>query len=454
MGQGYRAIRHVRGGCGNMIQTFWWLSRDRLAGCLVCGMIALSLSSGISGGRFPAWPAGVVAWVVGVLLLPSISRFQRTQVFVLVVLGMASLGYAANYGDQEWPIRLLVGNQALLAMLATVSFLRVVTDTEGSLPEVPPRGRGAVYQTLVTTHLFAAVTNISAAMIIGQRIARAGRLTSLQAKVVSRAFVSAASWSPLFASMAVALNYVPDMDILAVSRVNILLAFALLFFCAVDLRNDENVGEFVGYPFHREALRVPCVLSAFALLFYSLPTGWPVLTTIVVAALSSVLALLLWRPGSRPGTLLRQHVDGELPRMGGEFALFLGASVLSAGVGAMARVIDISLVVDPVRGVDGVPLLLALAGLTMIGVHPVISVATLAGLFPAELRRPDLVAMVILMAWSIALGASPFSGTALAMQGRFGIPATRFVRWNFSYLLAGLIFASVLLVAVDLFGWF
>ena len=120
-------------------------------------------------------------------------------------------------------------------------------------------------------------------------------------------------------------------------------------------------------------------------------------------------------------------------------------------MGALARVVEIDLVIDPVRGVEGIPLLLALVSLTMVGVHPVISVATVSGLFPAELVRPNLVAMVVLMAWSVALGASPFSGTTLAMQGRFGIPSTRFVRWNFSYLLAGLIFASVLLAVVDSF---
>ena len=434
-----------------MTRAPWGPSSERVTGTLVCGMIALSLANGVSAGRFPAWPAGVLAWVVGIVLLPTISRFQQTQVSVLAAIGLAALGYAVIHGDQDWPIRLLVGNQALLAMLATVSFLRVVTHTGTESSEALPRGRGAVYQTLLATHIFAAVVNISAALIVGQRIARAGTLTPLQAKVVSRAFVSAACWSPLFASMAVALNYVPGVDVFAVSRVNILLALALLAFCAIELRADSAVEEFVGYPFHWEALRVPCVLSAFVLSLYSLPTGWPVLTTIIVAAIGCVVTLLIWRPGANRCCLVVQHVDCELPRMGGEFALFLGASLLAAGVGALARVVEIDLVIDPVRSVEGVPLLLALVSLTMVGVHPVISVATVSGLFPAELVRPDLVAMVVLMAWSVALGASPFSGTTLAMQGRFGIPSTRFVRWNFSYLLAGLIFASVLLTVVDSF---
>ena len=57
------------------------------------------------------------------------------------------------------------------------------------------------------------------------------------------------------------------------------------------------------------------------------------------------------------------------------------------------------------------------------------------------------------MAWSVALGTSPFSGTALALQGRFGIPATRFLRWNLAYLAIGLVLASAVLLAADYFAW-
>ena len=127
-----------------MTRAPWRPSSERVTGTLVCGMITLSLANGVSAGRFPAWPAGVLAWVVGIVLFPTISRFQQTQVSALAAIGLAALGCAVIHGDQDWPIRLLVGNQALLAMLATVSFLRVVTHTGTESSEALPRGRGAV----------------------------------------------------------------------------------------------------------------------------------------------------------------------------------------------------------------------------------------------------------------------------------------------------------------------
>ena len=138
--------------------------------------------------------------------------------------------------------------------------------------------------------------------------------------------------------------------------------------------------------------------------------------------------------------------------MGGEFALFLSAGLLAVGISALAANGHIAYVLDPAGANEAIVLLALLVALTLIGIHPVISVATLSGLFPAALTHPDLVGMVILMAWSVALGTSPFSGTTLAMQGRFGIPATRFLRWNLRYLLVGFLLASMVLVAVDYFA--
>ncbi|MGE0483256.1 MAG: hypothetical protein AB7Q81_03860 [Gammaproteobacteria bacterium] len=428
-------------------------ARGRVAGGATCLMIVLSLAAGLGHGAIPAWPAGVAAWLIGLLLLPTVSSFQRLQTGFMVGIGVIALGVAIAGGADDVVASLVVGNQALLAMLATVSFLRMVTHTGEQPGERLPRGRRALWQTLLATHLFGAVINISAAFIIGQRIARDGSLTSLQAKVVSRAFTAAACWSPLFAAMAVVLHYVPGVDMFHVSRVNLALAVLLLGWSALTLAHDAEVDDFVGFPLHREALAVPLLLSALVVGLYLLPTGWPILSTIIVAALGCVALLRLGRPLGETRRLLLHHVEHELPRMGGEFALFLGASVLAGGIAALAGVGHLDLVIDPQHPREGIPLLVTLVALTLVGIHPVISVATLSGLFPPTLAAPDLVGIVVLMAWSVALGTSPFSGTTLAMQGRFGIPATRFLRWNLAYLVVGLVLASAVLVAADYFAW-
>ena len=425
----------------------------RGVGLLVCLMIVLSTLSGVSAGRLPAWPAGLCVWVVGALLAPSIARFQKVQVAIMVAIGVAGLASVLPQGALRGWAALLEGNQAILAMLATVSFLRLVARSGAHAGEQLPRGAKALLPTLLAVHLFGAIINISAVFVVGQRISHDGSLTPLQAKVVSRAFVAAACWSPLFASMAVVLHYVPQVNVPHVVKLNVLLAVSLLAYAAWDLRRTPHIEDFVGFPLHREALTAPATLCALVLGIYSLTTVWSVLTIIVVAVFCCVAVLRLGKPWAETRRLLWHHIDRELPRMGGEFALFIGATVLAAGISAFAASHPLPWVVNPADALAGVPLLCLLVVVTLCGIHPVISVATLASLFPAQLAAPDVLAAVVLMAWAITLGTSPVSGTTLAMQGRFGIPSTRFLRWNLGYSAAGLASGCAILALADYFGW-
>lgn len=121
-------------------------------------------------------------------------------------------------------------------------------------------------------------------------------------------------------------------------------------------------------------------------------------------------------------------------------------------IAGLVRVCDIQYIVNPAHASQSIALLCALVSLTLVGVHPVISVATMSSLFPAQLAHPNLIAIVVLMAWSVALGTSPFSGTTLALQGRFGIPATCFLTWNFRSMLVALAGGSMLLATLDYLG--
>lgn len=421
----------------------------RHVGPAICLMVVASLAHGLSRGQLPAWPAGVLAWLIGTRLIIDVTRFQQVQAGLMAAVGCAALAAAWLLAGNAPLLRLVEGNQALLAMFATVSFLRTVTRTGAQPGERLPEGRLAVVQTLFATHVLGAIVNISSLYIIGHRIARGRELTALQAKVITRGFVAAGCWSPMFASMAVVLHYVPGTDMLAVSRINLMLALALLTWSAVTLMRDTDAPGFTGFPLHREALTVPVVLSLLMLVLYPAPTGWTILTIIKVAAAACVALLCCTRPPVETVRRLRHHVEHELPRMGGEFALFLGAAVLAAGISAIVPVLGIDFAVDPRRAMDCIPLLFTLVALTLLGIHPVISTATLSGLFPQPLGNPDLVAMTILMAWALALGTSPFGGTTLFMQGRFGIRATRFVRWNAPYTAAGLVFATLILIGLD-----
>jgi len=90
-----------------------------------------------------------------------------------------------------------------------------------------------------------------------------------------------------------------------------------------------------------------------------------------------------------------------------------------------------------------------MVALAVLGIHPLISIATASGVIGA-VADPNLLALTFLMTWALGVAASPLSGMHMAMQGRYGVPAHRFVRWNGRYVLMMLLVDSAVLVG---FAW-
>lgn len=419
--------------------------RAHFAGLLIFAMILLTVLDIVNPGLF-SLAAGACAWLAGALIATNISNFQRVQVALMLVIGASCIVGAETLGDPAWGRQLLIGNHAMLAMLAAVTFLRLVTRTPRDSEE-NPRGPYALWQTLLAVHLFGAIINFSAALIIGHRIsARQGRLTALQAQVISRGFVAAATWSPLFASMAVVLAYIPGVNFLKLISFNIFLAAALILYTGLRLQKNDQAEHFEGFPVHRDALTVPVILSAVAICLTQLPAQIPVLPLLVLACLLTVLILAPFQGLRAFARRAREHVITELPKMNSEFALFLAAAVLATGITALASVGVINVRVDPSSAADGIIIMISVAALSLIGIHPVISVAVLAGLLVETLSDPDLIAIAVLAAWATTLCTAPLSGFTLTMQSRFGIASTEFFKWNAGYTVIGLAMGSIMLL--------
>ncbi|MDH3282676.1 MAG: hypothetical protein OEQ18_16330, partial [Gammaproteobacteria bacterium] len=111
--------------------------RRQTAGGLLAVLMALAVLHG-AVPEIPAWPAGVAAWLAAVLLGRDISSGQRLQVSVLIALGVAALAWSHRRGVRLDLVGAIDQNHALLAMLAAVSFLRLVSVPVEDAPESAP----------------------------------------------------------------------------------------------------------------------------------------------------------------------------------------------------------------------------------------------------------------------------------------------------------------------------
>ncbi len=408
--------------------------KDVLAGWLLMTLLALSLANAFVDAVAPEW-AGLAGWGAGVLLARRLRGAARIQVTAMLTVGVAGLVGGTMLGV---PVRLgsaISANQVLLAMLVGVSFLRLVALPAAERREALPQGRRALWRTLLGVHFFGAVINLSALMILGERLSTRAPLTRLQATVLSRGFGAAANWSPFFAAMGVALTNAPGAGLKTLVLIGLPVALIALTLTGVALMRDPEASRFQGYPMHFEALLLPGVLTVSVLVLHE---AWPQVRILSWIALLSPLIAgggLIMRDRRRARYWLTAHVRHGLPQMASELLLFLAAGVLAAGIANVAEGLGLSALITRFGPLEATGLVAVMVLVAVAGVHPVISISVAGGLLMPAVTDPNLLAMVFLMSWSLGVTASPLSGMHLAMQGRFGVAGIRFTKWNIRYVV-------------------
>ena len=415
--------------------------RRAVAGGLLLAMVLLSIANGLWPTVGPLWAAGC-AWGAALLLFDRVTGVQRLQVYLLLLLGGAGLlsGLLVE-GPPQWQ-KALSANQALLAMLAAVSFLRLITLPQSEIDESLPTGPRALARTLFGVHLFGAVINLSALTIIADRLSMRRPLSLLQATVLSRGFATAALWSPFFAAMGVALTNAPGATLPRLAMIGLPLALAALLISSWQLRRHPGITEYRGYPVNFSALWTPSLLALAVLLIHHWHPTIPILTLISLAALGLTTLLVLLRG---KGTRLLHHVGHDLPRMSGELLLFVAAGVLTGGIATLVTAAGFSVGELHFGPWHAAGLLVAMVALSLIGVHPVISISTVGGLLAGRGVDPTLLGTTFLMTWAFGVSSSPLSGIHLALHGRYGVAPWGLVKRNAGFVLMMLLLCTLAL---------
>ncbi len=366
------------------------------------------------------------------------------QSIVLVTLGISFLVHVwFDTGSFESSLA-LTSNQNLIALLISVSFLRLVTQTNTLENEQLPYGNRALRRTLFGTHLFSSVLNLSAIMIVADRLTQKHSLGKTQFIVLSRAFSTAAFWSPFFAAMAAALTYSPGASIGVLLMVGLPVALIAHLITLQDIKSHQE--KFEGYPIHFESLLIPVMLLILVLICRVLFPDMGTLMSITILAPVVTLIILFIRNGMKKNICsFGGHIIYRLPEMVGEISLFLSAGLLAVGISEFFNHSNFVVPFMQFHGNEAALCLLIMILFAVIGVHPIVFIGILGFWLEPLNPSPELLAMVFLFAWGIGLGASPFSGMHLAMQSRYFVKPMDILRWNFPYAMKIMVFAMIAL---------
>ena len=420
-------------------------SRRIIAGYLLLTMVVLSLvyqsGSYAAADWIPAFPfplIGIIAFSAAFLLLPDVHQRQQLTVSALMILGLVLIWYSYQHGARFSWSDILSRNTALLCMLLSVSFLKLVTLAPEQAKAVRlPVGQRAFRDTLIAVSLFGSVINISAPLVIADRLTARTPLTFFSAQSLIRVFTACASWSPFFAGMAVVLTFVPavDLAVVVVSGFPYMLSTLIIVYLLSLKFNRTAVNAFVGFPLKVNSLNIPVLLALTVVVLYALLPGFPILATIAIAAWLVTVVMLLIRAGAgQTAGILKNFVENELPKSVNELTLFLAAGVLATG---LVGLVDIGFLQPPLTTFSFITAAQVLAFMILVaacGIHPVIQISALTPILAVLDPPANLLAVTYLFAWTLGTCASPLSGTNLVFQARYEVSAFRLSTSNWPFV--------------------
>ena len=426
--------------------------RKPVSGVLLALMMLFTLYAGLSPSidSYKAiWPSGLLAGTAAILLLPDTRFAQRIQLSVLVIVGIALLLFGLNSSaNVHWP-GLLSQNTGLLCMLFSVGLLKLIVITGTAVEQKLPVGRKAFLHTLISVTGFGSVINISAMIVIADRLSLNRPLDYFSAGTVVKAFSACAAWSPFFGGMAVVLTAVGDEHVLSMMLFGLplTLSFLVVVYVGGVLFVPKKLDAFHGFPIQLESFFVPVSLTVMVFLANRLFPGIPILTVISLSAILLTFTVLMYRQGlSATINRMMEYIRVDLPKMVSELQLFISAGILATGLQTLVQLGTLSAPVDEFTGTTACLLLAVFLVIAAVGLHPVILIVSVTPIMLAINPDPVLLGLTFLFGWSLGTCISPLSGTNLVMQGRFGIVAWRGAMQNWPYIAVLYCVACVILL--------
>ncbi len=361
-------------------------------------------------------------WTAALLVIGSTRVLQRWLIGAMVFIGIGLLILVQfRQGSAAW---LNAASQSipLVTMILSVGFMKRIALRSVSAQAILPKGFKAYRDTLFTVAVFGAFINISALIIVADRLSHHAQINRHQVAALTRAFSSCVNWSPFFAGLAVVISFSSDFSIATVILQGAPLAcmeigVALL----LGWYKRDELANVPGFPANWSSLWIPTVLGIVVVVLRYSFESIALLPLIAMATLALVFTVLLITDGFTGFVQqIHSHITEDLPRSANELTLLLAVGVLAVGMVSWVNLGDLNWSPPEFTAKAAVLLLACMIGIAMLGIHPVVSIAMATALLLPVNPQPELLATTMLLGWSLGTLACPLSGTHLTMQGRYG----------------------------------
>ncbi|MDQ0340104.1 MFS family permease [Caldalkalibacillus uzonensis] len=272
--------------------------------------------------------------------------------------------------------------------------------------------------------------------------------------VILRAFGFCMFWSPYFVNVGLVLVLF-DVSWTSIGAAGLIIATVymmtgFIFFRWLDFEHDQPVNRLSRpVPEASSSGKKIVALSLWLLALLALSFTLDVLVEVSMLTIVSVLALIFPVVWSMASGAFREYVQAivqdvchSFERLKNELAIFIsagyfGVSISYTSMGDHVSHMILALSFESVYFMSVLIITLAVL-LALVGIHPVIVVIGIGSALSPELFgvSPGFMAMLLVMAWSLATQLSPFSGSVLMTAGLTGSSAWLIARKNAPFVLA------------------
>ncbi|WP_066347149.1 tellurium resistance protein TerC [Aliarcobacter cryaerophilus] len=390
----------------------------------------------------------VFIWLASLILFFTIKSKKLILALLFFTIIAFSYSYFNNfYIDIEKSFSV---NLYLLTLLISVGFLKLITAPRKDKEELP-RGKISFIKTYLGIHLFGSIINLSALLLVADKMYKKSKLSPLQIIVLTRSFASDAYWSPFFVAFAAALTYAPNLNAFSIISFGAVIAFIAFFITYLEvIKSKFDLDSFYGYPLSLQTLYLPLILAFFVLITHYLYEDFKIILLISSFAFLLTICILPIKKGLKNSLkILKFHIIDELPKMKSEISLFLVAGLFGIMAGSVLLGLNFNLPFEVFDYKVAAVTLLIFIILAFIGIHPIISISILGDFFVNA--NHTLLAMTFLMAWATTVSTSPISGLNLTMSARYSCNPKEIFKLNIFYAFKMYIVCVILLFFMSKF---
>ncbi|WP_227938236.1 hypothetical protein [Alkalihalobacillus deserti] len=429
---------------------------------------------------FPSEILRLIYSLIAAILLTS-TLFFLSNVNRLIVLALLGTGMVCFYIESADLQTVILGfgkNINLLSLFLLIPIIGIFMSTAGYLSALKQKVQANQQKkdphpyrfSFILTATISVLLNFGSMAIVKRIITESfsGYQNKKLSLTIMRAFATSMLWSPYFVNVGLVLILF-DLSWFDIGGFGLLLGVVYIIVCVLMFRfisfADDPIIERSTERTEKQTTSLRPFFM-FSVVLISLSFILDFLLDVKMLTIVSLLAILLpflWAFFTRIFKTFVQDVTEQVlhsfERLKNELAVFisagfLGMAMASTDIGIYLSTLLFQTSLGSVFLLSILLVILATA-LAQIGIHPVIIVIGIgSALSPSNFGvSPEYLALVLLVAWTVATQISPFSGQVLMASRLMEQPTRIIVKQNFIFICILTLVLTSVIYSFYLLGW-